>query len=261
MRYLGEIFSMKSIFLFFIFINIPLLAYTPGKWSYKDQFTLSKANNGPSKEIIRNGEGVVIYVAEYSYDENGHLIQETYSDKEGKSDGKTLFRYKEGNIIAEESYGANDTLVEKKEYFYKNKTLNKLITRDGEGKIQIQYHLTADKDGSIISGEGKNSESYDIESFKFIIDTKRPNVQIQTLLDDKKKTLGEIHFKYDSKGNLVEREFFQGDVHRVHKLKYKSDGSLESFTFHVKQGDTWMIEKTHTLVFEDKSKNKVSKKD
>jgi antitoxin component YwqK of YwqJK toxin-antitoxin module len=252
---------MKSIFVFILFLTFPLLAYTPGKWSYKDQFTLYKGSKGPSKEIIRNGEGTVTYVAEYSYDEAGHLIQESYSDKEGKADGKTIFQYKDGLLIAEESYGPNDSLIEKKEFYYKNNFLKRLTTKNGEGKIQIQYTLSADKDGSIVAGEGKNSESNDMESFKFVIDPKRPNVQIQTLLDDKKKTLGEIHFKYDAKGNLMEREFFQGDVHRVHKLKYKADGSLESFTFHVKQGDTWVIEKTHTLVYDEATKNKITKKD
>lgn len=252
---------MRFIILFIFFLSLPLLSYTPGKWSYKDQFILSKSTKGPSKEIIRNGEGLVIYVAEYRYSEDGHLLQESYSDKEGKSDGKTIFLYKDGLIISEESYGANDSLVEKKEFFYKNNILKKMVAKNGEGNIQIQYTLSAEKNGAVIAGEGKNSESNDVESFKFMIDPKRPNVQIQTLLDDKKKTLGEIHFKYDAKGNLVEREFFQGEVHRINKLKYKTDGSLESFTFHVKRGDTWVLEKTHTLVYEDSNRSKVTKKD
>ncbi len=257
----GETFSMKTLILFLSLLSLPAFAFTPGKWSYKDQYTQPKSVKGPSKEIIRNGEGIVVYVAEYFYDEEGRLIQESYSDKEGKSDGRTVFQYKDNLLVAEESYGINDLLVEKKEFFYKNNSLKKLTTRDGEGKIQIQYSLTTNKDGAIIAGEGKNSESNDLESFKFVLDPKRPNVQIQTLLDDKKKTLGEIHFKYDSKGNLVEREFFQGEVHRIHKLKYKSDGTLESFSFHVKQGESWVIEKTHTLLYEDTYKNKLSKKD
>jgi antitoxin component YwqK of YwqJK toxin-antitoxin module len=261
MRYVGESFSMKSIFTLILFLTFPLLAYTPGKWSYKDQFTLYQGHKGPSKEIIRNGEGVVTYVAEYTYNEEGRLVQEIYSDKEGKADGKTSFQYKDGVLVSEESFGSDERPTERKEFYFKNNILKKLVTRDGDGKILIQYNLTVDKDGSVIAGEGKNSESNDLESFKFLHDTKRPNVQIQYLLDDKKKTLGEIHFKYDTKGNLIEREFFQGEVHRVHKLKYKNDGSLESFSFHMKQGDTWVIEKTHTLLYEDPNKNKLSKKD
>jgi hypothetical protein len=252
---------MKFIFLFIFSFSSNLLAYTPGKWSYKDQFTLYKGAKGPSKEIIRNGEGIVTYVAEYEYDEDGRLVQETYSDKEGKSDGRTRFVYKDGLLVAEESYGANDVLVEKKEFFYKTQYLKKLTTRSGDGSILIQYNLTTDKDGSVISGEGKSAEANDIEAFKFSIDPKRPNVQIQTLLDDKKKALGEVHFKFDAKGNLVEREFFQGEARRVHKLKYRSDGLLESFSFHVKQGESWVVDKTHTLFYESGAKSKVTKKD
>lgn len=261
MQFIGETFSMKTIFLFLITLTLPLLSYTPGKWSYKDHYTLNKSTKGPSKEIIRNAEGAVVYVAEYTYDDEGHLIEESYSDKEGKSDGRTVFSYKDNLIISEESYGINGALVEKKEYYYKNNSLKRLITKDGDGKIQIQYNLTTTKDGAIVAGEGKNSESNDIESFKFVQDPKRPTVQIQILLDDKKKTLGEIHFKYDTKGKLLEREFFQGEFHRVHKLKYRSDGVLESFSFHVKLGETWLLEKTHTLVYEEIKKNSLSKKD
>ena len=252
---------MRFIFIFILFVSLPLLSYTPGKWSYKDQLILYKVEKGPSKEIIRNTEGTVIYVSEFTYDENGHLLQETYTNKEGKPDGKTIYVYKDGMVIAEEVYGPQNNLVEKKEFFYKVNLLKRLVTKDETGKVQIQYNLTVDKDGSVIAGEGKNAESNDLESFKFSIDSKRPNVQIQSLLDDKKRSLGEIHFKYDAKGHLAEREFFQGETKRVHKLKYKTDGSLESFTFHVKQGDTWMIDRTHTLIYDETLKNKVSKKD
>ncbi|BDA80675.1 hypothetical protein LPTSP3_g36050 [Leptospira kobayashii] len=245
----------------FLLLTLPSFAFTPGKWSHKDQFVFFKGKKGPSKEIVRNSEGQVIYVAEYVYDEDGHLVQETYSDKEGKSDGKTIFRYTEGLVTSEEVYGQNNTLVERKDFVYKGKILKRLVVKNFEGKNLISYTLETDKDGMLVSGEGKNSESKDVESFRIIPDPKKLNVQIQFLLDDKKIKLGEIHFKYDAKGNLVEREFFQAEVHRVNKLKYKTDGSLESFSFHVKQGDNWVLEKTHFLLYDENSKSKVSKQD
>ncbi|WP_411824243.1 hypothetical protein [Leptospira sp. 'Mane'] len=248
-------------FIAFAIFTLPSFAFTPGKWSHKDQFIFFKGKKGPSKEIVRNAEGQVIYVADYIYDEDGHLIQETYSDKEGKSDGKTIFRYVDGAVTSEEIYGPNNSLVEKKEFVYRGKILKKLIVKNLEGKNLISYSLETDKDGMLVSGEGKSSESKDMESFRIVTDPKRPNVQIQYLLDDKKIKHGEIHFKYDGKGNLAEREFFQSEFHRVNKLKYKADGSLESFSFHVKQGDNWVLEKTHFLVYDENAKSKVSKQE
>ncbi|TGN20317.1 hypothetical protein [Leptospira idonii] len=252
---------MKRFLVFTLILSFPVFGFTPGKWSYKDQFVLHKGKKGPSKEIVRNSEGTVIYVAEYLYDDDGHLVQEKYSDKEGNSDGKTIFKYVDGLITSEEVYGQNDVLLEKKDFAYKGRNLKKVVVKDATGKVQIQYSLETDKDGNIVAGEGKNSEFNDIDSFKFIQDPKRPNVQIQLLLDDKKKKQGEIHYKYDSKGSLVEREFFQGEFHRVNKFKYRADGSLESYSFHVKQGDSWMIEKTHFLVYDESPRGRVSKID
>lgn len=246
----GELFSMIRIISFLIILSFPILGYTPGKWSHKDAYLFKKIKKVPSKEIVRNGEGQVVYVAEYEYNSDGKLITETYSDKEGKGDGKTSFRYTDGLLSSEEVYDNGGHLVERKDFQFKGRSLKKMNVKDGEGRLLIVYSIESDGEGNVFAAEGKNLETKDNESFRFQIDPKHPNVQIQYLTDDKKKGLGEIHFKFDAKGNLVEREFFQGETRRVHKLKYKADGSLETHSFHVKQGDNWILEKTHVLVYE-----------
>ncbi|GBF51338.1 hypothetical protein LPTSP4_28700 [Leptospira ryugenii] len=250
---------MRIIFLFIFLLASSLFAYTPGKWSYKDQLIFSKQTKSPQKEIIRNAEGTVVFVTDFIYDDEGRLVEERYSKGEGIKEGRTVYRYRNGLVIGEEVYSSDDTLVERKEFLYKGKFIQKIITKDESGKVLIHYTLTVDKEGSVIAGEGVNADTNDLESFRFSLDPKRPNVQIQTMFSDKKKALGEVVFKYDTKGQLVEREFSQGETKRVHKLKYKQDGLLESYTFHVKQSDQWVLEKTHTLIYEDKFKNKVSK--
>lgn len=252
---------MLRIIIFSILFSIPLLGYTPGKWSHKDAYIFQKNPNGPIKEIVRNSEGQVIYVAEYKYTEDGKLELETYVDKEGKADGKTIFRYTDGKISSEEVYNERGDLIEKKSFLYKGPHVKKVTIKTEDDRSVTTFNLETDTEGNIIAGESKNPATKDTDSFRFYLDPKKPNVQIQKMTDDKKKTLGEIAFKYNAKGQLVEREFLQGEFKRIHKLKYRTDGQLESHSFHVKQGDNWILEKTHVLVYEETNKSKVSKKD
>ncbi|MDF3820925.1 hypothetical protein P3G55_13495 [Leptospira sp. 96542] len=252
---------MNRILVFFTLLSLPLLGYSPGKWSHKDTYLFKKHKTGPNKEIVRNSEGQVVYVAEYEYNEDGKMTQEIYSDKEGKGDGKTIFRYTDGILSSEEIYDQTGTLIEKKTFQYKGNVLRKMVVKSSSGHEEITYTLQTDTDGNVISGEGRAPGSKEIEAFKFTQDPKKTNIQIQNLLDDKGRSLGEVRFKYDGKGNLVEREFLQGSVHRIHKLKYRSDGNLESHSFHVKQGENWLLEKTHVLVYSEENKGKVSKRE
>lgn len=252
---------MIRFLIFFLCSFFVVWGYTPGKWSHKDVYIFQKNKKGPSKEIVRNNEGTVIYVAEYQYNEDGRLELETYSDKEGKADGKTIYRYTEGRISSEDVYDDKGNLNSQKSFQYKGNLLKKVTIKLPEDKTSVTYTLETDNEGNVIAGESRSNESKDIDLFRFSLDPKRPNVQIQKFLDEKNKTLGEIHFKYDAKGQLVEREFFQGENKRVHKLKYRPDGLLDSHSFHVKQGDSWILEKTHVLVYEEQNKSKLSKKD
>ncbi|MCZ8341619.1 MAG: hypothetical protein O9301_01185 [Leptospira sp.] len=252
---------MIRFLIFFLCSVFAVWGYTPGKWSHKDIYIFQKNKKGPSKEIVRNNEGTVIYVAEYQYNEEGKLEIETYSDKEGKGDGKTIYRYTESRISSEDVYDEQGTLITQKGFLYKGSTLKKVTIKSLEDKATVTYNLETNNEGNVIAGDSRSNESKDVDSFRFSLDPKRPNVQIQKFLDEKNKTLGEILFKYDAKGQLVEREFLQGENKRVHKLKYRPDGLLDSHSFHVKQGESWILEKTHVLVYEDQNKSKLSKKD
>lgn len=251
---------MIRYFLSFLIISIPLMGFTPGKWSHKDKILFQPGNFGPSKEIVRNAEGQVIYVATYEYDDNGRLLSETYQDKEGHADGRTVFRYTEGLLSLEEVYDQTAILTERKEFHYRGKFLKKIITKDATGRVLISYNIETDPFGYVIAGEGKTNDTKDVENFRFHLDPNRSNVQIQKVTDGKQKNLGEIYFTFDSKGNLIEREFRQGNQLKIHKLRYRTDGRLDSFSFHVKQGDNWILEKTHILVYDEKGNDRLSKR-
>lgn len=237
-----------SILCFFI-SSFSILPFTPGKWSYTDQFLFQKSKQGPSKEIVKNTEGKVVFTANYEYDSDGRLKTEIYFLGDGSPDGKREFDYKNGQIFQERGYDSNGVLFEKKEFYFKNGLLKKLHVSDAEAKPIITYSLDTSKEGLVTFCEGKNYLTGDIESFRVEADPKNPNGLVQTLNDDKRRKVGEILLRFDSKKLLLEREFFQGDIQRKSKMEYDNEGKLIQYTFHVKQGETWILEKAHQLVY------------
>ncbi len=247
---------MKFVFFSFFFsacTSLSLFAFTPGKWSYTDQFLFFKGRQGPTKEIVTSSDGKLIYSAVYSYNSDGKLISESYFNSAGKTDGNRTFEYNRSNqLLLERSFDAEGNLFEKKEFIYIGTQLKKIAVKDPEGKSLIHYSINMNKEGSLIGSEGKNFITGDVESFRIEIDPKNPLTQIQILNDDKKKKVGEIILRFDQQKRLLEREFIQGELQRLSKMEYDANGLLVSYTFHVKQAENWVLEKTHTLQYEAK---------
>lgn len=168
----------------------------------------------------------MVYVAEYEYNSDGKLISETYSDKEGKGDGKTTFRYTDGLVSSEEVYDNGGHLVERKDFQFKGRALKKMNIKDGEGRLLIVYSIESDGEGNVFAAEGKNLETKDNESFRFQMDPKRPNVQIQYLTDDKKRDSGRFT------SNLIRKEISS----KGNSFKVRTDVCINSNT---KQMEVW----------------------
>lgn len=242
---------MKSYFvLAFLFLLNPLFSFTPGKWSHMDKYILGLEKNGPIKEIVRNTEGKVTYTAEYEYDVEGKLVKETYSDKDGKSDGETLFFYEKTKVASEELYNSDKILKEKKKYKYNMAgNLIEIELYSGDGKLQIKSKIHSVNNGLITEAETIWVDNKETESFAIKKDDKIQNVYNQEIFNDKKKLTAEVKYTYDKNGKLQQRENFQGNQLRLNRLTYNNIGKLENFSFHVKQGDKWNLLKTHYLLY------------
>lgn len=231
-----------------------LFAFTPGKWSHMDRYVLGFEKNGPIKEIVRNTEGKVTYTAEYEYDSEGKLVKEKYSDKDGKSDGETIFIYEKNKVTVEELYNSEKALKERKKYKYNsNGDLNEIELYSGEGKLLVKSKIHSLSNGLVTEAETVWADNKETESFAIKKDDKVQNVFNQSIFDDKKKLTAEVKYTYDKNGKLQQRENFQGNQLRLNKLTYNNIGKLDNFSFHVKQGDKWSLLKTHYLLYKPTS--------
>nr|WP_080634562.1 hypothetical protein [Leptospira weilii] len=240
---------LKLVLIFLVFPKI-IFGVTPGKWSHIDKYVFGNNLNGPLKEIVKNTSGKVVYTATYEYDSSGKLIKEIYLDADGKSDGFTVFQYKDGKVVREELFDKNNSLLETKTFRYNPKGRIDLVeVFDKEKKLLLKSNITSwDKD-FVKSGQTSWPGSKEVEIFNLIQDEKNPKALIQNIYNEEKKQIASTKFEYDEQGKLLSRINIQGEQERKNQLIYGSDNQLQSFTFHVKQNNKWELQKTHELIY------------
>ena len=243
----------KFIVLLFVIPSV-MFAYTPGKWSHLDDYIIGGKKFGPSKEIVKDDKGNVIYQASYEYDGNGNLIKESYYDKNGKEDGATVIAYKDGMPVSETLYDWNDMVKEKKIFEYEGKRLSKIILYNASHEIELVCKIVSMEKGFVSSAETRWKNVEDSERFEIVPVGKKKTSMIQHIFDAQNNKVGEVRYYFDSSGNLLKRENDQQGVARLNTLEYNKSGRLENFSFHVKQGKNWNKVKTHFLIYDNNNK-------
>lgn len=188
----------------------------------------------------------MLLVADFRF-ENGRLVEEVFTAG-GKPEGKTSYTYdSEGRLTQETTRNAQGKPSESKEFTYgKSKKLSKIKIFDESG-ILTQETSVSTMDGEfIVSGEILWLESKDRE----LITTKsKPDSRVVSILDEKQKPIAKVEFKLDKQGRVVERNFTQGESQKRNQFEYDGQGRLIGFSFHVKQGGQWVLEKRHVLSY------------
>lgn len=240
---------IRGLFLLLLFPGI-VFGVTPGKWSHIDKYVLGNHQNGPVKEIVKNANGKVIYSAVYEYDSSGKLIKESYWNEDGKSDGATLFQYKDGKVVREELFDKDTILIETRLFRYNTKGQIDLIeVFDRENKLMLKSNINVWDKEFVKSGQTTWADSKEVETFTLHSDDKNPKALIQNIYNEEKKQIASTKFEYDETGRLISRINTQGEQERKNQLNYGSDNRLQSFTFHVKQNNKWELLKTHELFY------------
>ncbi len=244
---------MRFLILFLIgfFSNF---AYTPGKWSVFDKYSLGSEKNGPTAETVKNKSDQVLYSATYEYDSNGKLSSEKYTNSKGEPDGNTKYTYENNKLIKEELFSAAGDLVESKNFYYNLKdTLKEVkINLVSSGKT-IRYRIFSMNKDFTNECETRWEDENTVESFSTKKDILEENVWIQEVFDERKKQIGEIKFFYDKDKRLLKRENSQASQKRLQTFAYGENGKLISFAFHVKQDENWLLIKTHYLSYNAKN--------
>lgn len=241
---------MKSKIALFLLLTFPIFSYTPGKWSYLDRFTFGADTGGPISETVKNRTGQIVYSATYTYNAEGKLIGEKFSNMKGEPDGEIVYTYEDGKLKAEELFSPDKTSQEKKTFLYtQSGNLKEINVVLGNGKGLLRHKIGSVVNGFVFECETKWEEEGSLESFSTKKDPLDETILIQEVFDEKKKSIGFIKYYHDAKGRLEKRENLQGSSKRMQVLTYDELGRLISFSFHVKQDENWVLLKTHYLSY------------
>ncbi len=241
---------MKSLLIFLLLLTFNLSAYTPGKWSYLDRYSLGAEKSGPVGETVKNRTGQVVYSALYEYDPDGKLSKEKFLNMKNEPDGEIVYTYENGKLKVEELFAPDKSSQEKKLFLYtQSGTLKEITVVLGNGKGLLRHRIYSMNDSFVMECETKWEEEGGMESFSTKKDILEENILNQEIFDEKKKSIGFIKYYFDKKGRLEKRENIQGSSKRMQVLTYDEAGRLISFSFHVKQDENWVLLKTHYLTY------------
>ncbi|MBL0182500.1 MAG: hypothetical protein IPP96_09430 [Chitinophagaceae bacterium] len=120
---------------------------------HKKMFTYDK-NDNKIDEILRNGNGQLVYITKFVYDKDGNLIEENTDHKEVEKIWKTTFNKEK--YVERNEYSYDGTLRLKTTYKYDNKE-NKIEQNSyaPNGKLWEQRTYTYDADNNIIEHQYK----------------------------------------------------------------------------------------------------------
>lgn len=242
-----KIFLMSAISFIILSSNSNLFAVTPGKWTFKDSILLYPKENKffPKKEIVYSPKGKILLTNQLVY-KDGFLVEENFSS-DGKPEGKTTYEYdKSGRLTKETTTNSQGKVTDSRDYVYKKNHLFKIRIFSESGKLYMDSVIHKWSGDTINSGEITWMETKDKEKISTI---EKPYLKTMSILDENKKPIASVDFKYNAKGDLVERIFRQGNSTRKNALVYDKKGRLVEFSFHVKQNGTWVLEKTHKLSY------------
>ncbi len=243
-------FRVTFLFILFLFASATY-SFTPGKWSHTDRVVLGFEKGGPAQEVVKDAKGNIIYSAKYEYDESGKLIRENYTGQDGKADGYTKFSYKDGRVLKEELFNKDGANIESKIFSYdKAGVLSSIELLDKEGKSVLRCSILSWGDNGLIKdAQTEWTDTKDSERFSVIKDPNKPGLFQQNIYNEDKQQVASTVLTFDSTGKLQSRMNVQGNLERMNRLLWDKNNRLQQFTFMVKQGDKWAIEKTHELVY------------
>lgn len=244
---------LKRVFFSLVFISFisPIYSFTPGKWSHTDRIVLGFEKGGPSQELVKDSKGNLIYTAKYEYDPSGKLIKENYIGQDGKPDGFTKFIYKDGKILKEELYNKDGVNLESKNFGYnKSGVLSSIELIDKEGKNILTCTIISwGENGLVKEAQTEWTDAKLTERFSIVKDPNKPGLFQQNIYNEDKQQAASTVLTFDSNGKLLSRMNVQGTIERMNRLIWDKENRLQQFTYLIKQGDKWAVEKTHELVY------------
>lgn len=171
------------------------------KYSYdsKGRLTQRISTMFPSQEI---------YKIQWKYNDSGQVTQMSGFDYENKQESRTVFSYKNGNVIKETFYDEDDVLSGWRINSYDDKGNRiKTVKYSSDGTVEETWICKFDNSGNCTSRVGySNDDSIADWNIAYVYDDNNHQTSVKYSYFVNGKQTEEIQtFKYDENGNLLKK--------------------------------------------------------
>lgn len=220
-------------------IALPLQAFDPARFSPLDTFLIKPGQAGPKSLQMVDASGKLKQRAALEYDASGLLLRESYFDADGKSQGSTLYHYKDGRLSEERSLSTSGSLVTRRSFEYKGKNLVLIVSYDSANQIvsRIQY---AYKEDRLVSGIELQSPDRD----RFQVEYAGPAMAAISYASSEGKPISTIRYTYGTHGQVLERERILGPARSACRYQYDTAGRITAYSYYEFVNGGWVLEKT-----------------
>lgn len=230
--------------IFFLAALGPLHAYQPGRFSPLDEAVL-RGGGGPKSLEARDAAGKLIESARFEYDQKGRLVWEHYTGADGSATGSTEY-IREGDRLKEEiRRDARKKVLYRTLFFNEGSQITRMDVHDAAGALELRRTYSY-QSALLLGGEETVGQTKD--RFRTAYDQKG-NLTALTFLQQDGKPYGEIAYRYNASGQLVERERTQPDRRELCRYEH-SGGRIVKYSYFGRSGDQWILQKTLVLHFE-----------
>lgn len=236
-------YSSRSLILFLLCTS-SLLAYQPGRFSPLDDVVI-KGGTGPRSLEARDAAGKLIESARFEYDEKGRLSREHYTGADGKPTGSTEYVRAGDRLKEEVRRDAQGKVLYRTIFFHDGALISRMDVHDSAGALELRRTYTYQR-ALLIGGEEIVGQTTD--RFRTAYDDKG-NLQALIFLQQDGKPYGEIRYRYDSAGQLTERERTQAERRELCRYE-RSAGRIVRYSYFGRSGEQWVLQKTLVLHFE-----------
>jgi len=211
-----------------------LSAYQVGKWDPLDRYIVGVDGAGPRKLIVTDSDGKVLQSAEYRYDSTGKLIEERYSDSDGKHNGNTHYFYKNGKLISEVLKSSSGTPLSEQKFSYDKggNIIRIVITIEGKTAITQSYLY---KKGVLIGGKEVSGKVTD----PFRIEYAGDRITALKFYNPDGSVYSEIQYRYDRSGRLIQRNRITSAEENTCRYSYDANGRVASYQYFNQRNGTW----------------------
>lgn len=218
-------------------------AYEPAAATPLGPYLMRDGLKGPVQVLALNAKGETTQTSRLKYDERGRLISESFFDSQNRPAGEIRYTFKDGLPVREDSYDQKGELVSSKIRSYQQgKLAGIVVTEHKVVKLQRSYSYSRDRI-SIRESVEKNADQ-----FYILLDEKGRPTSME-LLDQEKKPLQTIEYKYDAQGRLQERLRTMTDAVSRCQYEYDEQGRLSQYVYADKGPSDWKVSRTIRLVY------------